>query len=774
MSSEKLKRLWDILSDRGGFLPDMAGILEVAKKHNIPVTAEDVRTLAIRIGQASEKGVWPAAVFQFIVGYLSGRRVESILDPWAGLGTLLLPLVKKTGAKTATAVEPEADYLSVAKALDAENAVSWVQGNALEQLDTLEGPFDVIASCPPLGVPRKRVSFPADSGPIEIHDGLGHLTILKSCLRLSDDGVGMFLVSQGFVPASRQKGVPSNLPGFRLYIESYVAISSAVFRPVSSVPAALVIIRKGKARQVFVGELGENPDRNNVLLRNLKAQTEGKEVALGKLVETSLFTGYQPLVAQERIVRLADRMGLKGTCFGDLVIDIKDSKAPDFDKPGSFDERANAVYLPWIGLSNALTSLSELTLKPHNYAQLIIDDNKADARYVANFLNTPLGHAIRESAFSGVIIPKITKRSLANLPLFLPDRKTQTEILEADSTINNLVSELQELRGQLLSQPRQLARVLTELGKVNKEDRFTDWLDRLPFPLASILWAYHASNGNDRDQYEHLDHFFEALAQFMAVVLLSGFTNDPELFAAERAKISKTLSQNHLSLTTATFGTWVRIAERLSKRARTMLKGNRQERAQCEQLFRTSDHDVLEALVSSKLIGTLQQTNKLRNDWRGHGGVLGDRTAEKRRERLESYLTQVRECFGDAWNRYQLVQSRSMKLNTEGLYAINGERLMGVPYPFKSIKFQASMPLEDGQLYLLGEEERLALKLLPLVKVGPSPETAQNACYFYNREQDDRVKFVSYHFEDKPELVDAFEETAKAIRLILGEHEAGS
>jgi hypothetical protein len=49
----------------------------------------------------------------------------------------------------------------------------------------------------------------------------------------------------------------------------------------------------------------------------------------------------------------------------------------------------------------------------------------------------------------------------------------------------------------------------------------------------------------------------------------------------------------------------------------------------------------------------------------------------------------------------------------------------------------------------------------------PSPKTAQNACYFYNRQQKDKkLRFVSYHFEQEAEVIDDFADTREAIRMI--------
>jgi hypothetical protein len=71
-----------------------------------------------------------------------------------------------------------------------------------------------------------------------------------------------------------------------------------------------------------------------------------------------------------------------------------------------------------------------------------------------------------------------------------------------------------------------------------------------------------------------------------------------------------------------------------------------------------------------------------------------------------------------------------------------------------------------------------ALKLLPMVQVGASPQSAKNACCFFNRlERDGASRFVSYHFIDKPELTGQYRlpdyfphlsDATEAIRLLTG------
>ncbi|MGA8659774.1 MAG: hypothetical protein WB586_26945 [Chthoniobacterales bacterium] len=75
--------------------------------------------------------------------------------------------------------------------------------------------------------------------------------------------------------------------------------------------------------------------------------------------------------------------------------------------------------------------------------------------------------------------------------------------------------------------------------------------------------------------------------------------------------------------------------------------------------------------------------------------------------------------------------------------------------------------LDVEQLYLARAEAPQAVALLPLIHIGPSPLSAKNACYFFNRvESSGGVRFVSYHFSDRPELTGQFEDASAVIKLL--------
>src|SRR2546425_1945553 len=79
---------------------------------------------------------------------------------------------------------------------------------------------------------------------------------------------------------------------------------------------------------------------------------------------------------------------------------------------------------------------------------------------------------------------------------------------------------------------------------------------------------------------------------------------------------------------------------------------------------------------------------------------------------------------------------------------------MGPNPIFRRRALESIVPLDTEYLYVVDADGVAsgALQVLPFFRVMPSPDTEQNAIYFYNsRERDGRLKYVSYHFEAHPE-----------------------
>lgn len=176
---------------------------------------------------------------------------------------------------------------------------------------------------------------------------------------------------------------------------------------------------------------------------------------------------------------------------------------------------------------------------------------------------------------------------------------------------------------------------------------FVAWLDALPFPVASILWRYHAAL-EPRFKVDNLVKFFEALAQFLAIVQLSAYIRDRAFFDSRstmspRAGVG---SSYRFDLRVPTFGTWVGLYHSLSSVIQDMLQEESGAAGRCCELFAARSRDQIELLADPKLGRILSQAQRHRNAWIGHGGAASHQEHARRLVALEDLLRQTEKILG--------------------------------------------------------------------------------------------------------------------------------
>ncbi len=309
--------------------------------------------------------------------------------------------------------------------------------------------------------------------------------------------------------------------------------------------------------------------------------------------------------------------------------------------------------------------------------------------------------------------------------------------------------------------------------KQHASERLEQWFETLPFPLASILRAWQATPSQDfRTKHEHLLHFFEGTAEFVSVILLSAFNSNEVIFEPHRRKLAAAMLKQNLTFKRATFGTWRLVMEYLGKQARGLLSENGKrpddamnDRAVCADMFADPSLSLPEALSRKELTDILSRTNKMRNDWSGHGGVVGQEEAESRNQQLLGEVQRLREAIADTWAETQLIHALHC-IPRRGVFENEVAILMGSNNEFLKETRAMGSWLDVERLYLSKKDSGRALKLLPLVQVGPSPQSAKNACYFFNRLERDGARFISYHFTDRPELTSQFSDATETINFL--------
>jgi hypothetical protein len=261
---------------------------------------------------------------------------------------------------------------------------------------------------------------------------------------------------------------------------------------------------------MFVAQISNDIKANDQIISNLREGKEGGTLDLGRCVDAQSFRGLDFIRTAERFEAAARKFGGQAVLLGDIATAINLGR---YGEEFKFDNQENAIFVPLIGITDVVTSVDELGLKPQNYAQVIIDPTRSNSKFVARFLNSDLGRESREANKSG-FISKLNRQTLQGLRIFVPDLETQNTMLEIEANITaeqntllGLQNELNEFRRELWSDPKSaphLTQRVTALASrlsgglqqyaVAALDK---WFETLPFPLASILRAWQATPSQD-------------------------------------------------------------------------------------------------------------------------------------------------------------------------------------------------------------------------------------------------------------------------------------
>lgn len=767
------------------------GLAEFFKNEGIRFAPKDLglwgQFFAARFGRSGGTipiPEWLAGVFCALAKDCSPK---TICDPWAGAGFLVEALREACQPVQAFAFTKHQMECELGNVLVPE--VSWQLGEPLLLLDSFPQELDVVASNLPWGA---RSNFPIKAtlpsgGAVELADDLGNLILVAASMRLSASGVGLFVVTSSFF--FKQESIFHRFSELGLGMEAAFALPSGTFAPYANIPAYLVVVHRRISSRMFVAQLSSDPNTNLQVIANFRQGTEGGALELGRFVDCASFMGFEQLRASETMTAAEKRLGIPATNLAELG-DLKSEIS--MGRPGdefAFQPLENAIYIPLIGNSDVMESPDELRLKSQNYAQIVIDPSRSNAIFVARFLNSEFGKELREQTKMG-FVPKLTKRTLRELRVFVPDLQTQRQMLEIETritteqnTVMALQNEITELRRELWANPKSalqvqekidaLARRLAGGIKQHASESLDQWFETLPFPLASILRAWQATPTHDfKTKYEHLLHFFEGTAEFVSVILLSAFNYNDGIFAPHRQKLTETMQKQHLSFNRATFGTWKLVVEYLGKQTRELLNENgkkpddaKNDRALCADMFADPSLSLPTALSRKELAAIFSATNKMRNDWGGHGGVVGQEESEWRNQQLLAELQKLREATADTWAETQMIYALHC-IPRRGVFENEVAVLMGSNTEFLKETRPMATWLDVERLYLSRKDTGKALLLLPLIQVGPAPQSAKNACYFFSRLERDGARFISYHYTDKPELTGQFADATEAIKLL--------
>jgi hypothetical protein len=340
----------------------------------------------------------------------------------------------------------------------------------------------------------------------------------------------------------------------------------------------------------------------------------------------------------------------------------------------------------------------------------------------------------------------LTLGGIGELPVVLPPLEEQLRLVALQRRLEELRAELDAAHRDLWRSREGARSAARTLDRFPSNDDLEIWLPRLPYPLASILWTYRAVL-DPRRRVEILFAFFEATAEFLAVILLSGLRSNNAIF--ERLKEDELRELTTTGWRSASIGFWATAGAHLAKTVRRMLSS--EDRTLCLDLYRCSGR-WLDAVASKELFGVLGRVVELRNAWKGHGGVESETETLQRLDRLQSELTALFTPLTVAFEELSLVRPKTFEYDGE-VYTVVVDDLAGSLVPFRETTLRVLSPMKTGALYLLENDGSEGLEILPFLRMQPGPPAA-TACYFYSRVGAQGARFVSYHQAQESEIID--------------------
>jgi hypothetical protein len=688
------------------------------------------------------------ADFMARIGALDGGT--SVLDPACGVGFLISAAAERLGAKIIHGIEINTRLTESARLVIPDDAEIF-EGDAIHGSFPLADQYDLIICEPPFGA-RLQTQYQSNLCSSPVIDA-GNAMVYMSVKKLSPHGRAVFLLPASCLLAIGKR-MWRSLAENGFHLRALINVPSGLLKS-STVESYIAVIDRSPRDLLFTAQFGKDESIQNQIIKNFIAHSSGNRQAQGRLVNLQKFKGFKAMEAGERLIEYAGRSGLLPIPMKEMVVECQVLSSVN----DPIEDNSNSIYIQLHGRCEAVLSLDGIQPKNIKILRLVLDGNVADARFVAASLNDEVGRLFLESVSRPYnFMMNLDKQALMDATFYLPTRRIQTQVLESRSKIHALRAELDEIDASLRSNPTRVDAQTQKLRKVNHKDSLEVWLESLPFPLASIMWRYRASNASLKEKNEILLHFFEAMAEFWATIYLSAAKSDDEFWADYVNSLNETIEKANQSYDRATFGLWKSIIEFFRKRFSQLLES---EGDRCANMFGTASRDVFEMLFDARLVTVLQEANRIRNG-KAHGGVLGRSGIQMTHECLTDLVQTCRSIMGTTWERYELIQPGECRY-IAGVFNYSVKLIMGTRTPFASSDRKTIQGMEDCHLHLHDPEGDRVLKLLPFVRVMPSPRSETNACYFYNRRVSQNQKFISYHFEADSEIEELFTDTRDAL-----------
>ena len=409
-------------------------------------------------------------------------------------------------------------------------------------------------------------------------------------------------------------------------------------------------------------------------------------------------------------------------------------------KKGLFTDEVNAIYLPNIGLSNVVTTTSDMSMKNQaSYFQIVLSD-KFDADYVSRFLNTNIGKTIREDLMTNSIISKISLGTIrGELLLPLPNLMEQSKISALHNDIDMSINQLRAIQDDLTNHPKKLRELRTNYTQMIQSDD-NAWVEILPSHLAIMLKKYYVAA--EGEQYKRLLEFFEALNHLFAAIYFSFLKNSPDDKLWHSFKADSTDLDLDRVFNQSNFGSWYKFMSTAANYIRS-LKAVTTDDAFPNKVSIDQAMDIMSSQLALDLMSTIiSSVCKVAQDERNHDAHSFD--SIQNTEKLKKLLNDIQPVLLSIFGHFKLVGFKQALAGESELRPYTVNVLHGSSAVFHSLEIELDRGINNEDIYLHELDTVRVLKMQPILKLMRSPSNIRNTIYYLDKKVGDDTVYKAY------------------------------
>lgn len=686
-------------------------------------------------------------VLNFISKLIQTKSINSVLDVWANTGQFLdLIDISKDNKKGYVINDNVFKFNEIIN-----SNFTQLSGDPQVLIEKETNLYHIIISNLPVGLSSQHRKFDLS------RTDLGFQLILQSLKNLNKKGTLIATVGDSIFYSSNGTKFIKKLNDLGFKIKGIFETAEGSLNNHSRVSFYLIVIERGNQEKVFIGEVLDNELHQIDTLKNYNNTTSDKNLSKGVLCDIEHLNSLSKLKLIKEVDILVKRTGIKPLKFDDLGV---------FLNVDDLSSESVTICLPTFLNAKAKIFNSEDNLRKNGYYFLKLNIDKAHPTYLINFLNSEFGKKILSKYANGSVIQNINKSTLDKIELPIPSIDTQKEIVNLDKNLKDLEKYFNSLNQKLWQNPKFKEEVIKGLDTKIRKTNSIEWLEELPFPLASIFWGYH-SEVKPNKKVEYLFLFFEGLCEFLDTILMSGLNSDKLFYENEVKKWLKN-DEHKLWHQKASFGNWQYLYGTLSKKVRTLFN-KKESKTLIVKLFGNANDSFINMLSSATLTTVFSEVVNLRNSFKGHGGITSDNKYKELLSLLEAKFDTIKPLIIDGFSQIDLFTTIPKTMGwdeNENLFETTCKLLKGTRSKFNQIEVKTSKVLASEKMYLLPHNQFQPIELLPFVQMREAPKTQQNACYFYNRIEGNQVRLVSYHYDKEEEVFIDLENISSFLNML--------